>query len=207
MLSPHIYAHLAEIAAFRPFIDICTDKFGSNSLCKEFYTVDDDSLSKDLAGMKVACNPPYLISKLFIEKLQDAKKANAETKALLIVPEHTRFIWFKDMIKSNKWRIIWRFPKNSQVFSRPDEQDVYNVSKRDHKYWTRWPVLVLVFNDAESAKDDKEPYNCAAHWKQSLNDEKEYVPGYAPRIKVKTPVEPSSSDGTHLCEVCRKRWP
>ena len=66
-------------------------------------------------------NPPYESPEAFILKMEATKEADDSTKALLIIPEFKHLRWFKDLLKRNKWRILWRFPRGSQLFSRPDK--------------------------------------------------------------------------------------
>ena len=76
-------------------LDVCTDSRGSNSLCKRFYTVKENSLLQNLAGEKMLVNPPFKAPEEFIEKLEDTKEENTSTKALLILPEWKQKPWFQ----------------------------------------------------------------------------------------------------------------
>lgn len=72
-------------------------------------------------------NPPYECPEKFILKMEATKIEDDSTKAMLIIPEFKHLKWFKEMLKRDKWSIIWRFPKGSQLFSRPHSEDVFEV--------------------------------------------------------------------------------
>ena len=178
MLRQGIFDFLVGRCPFIPQLDICTDLKRSNSLCVRCYNVKDNSLKKDLKGAEIYCNPPFSIAKDFVLKLEDAKEQDPRTKVLLIVPESPRYLWFKHMLQRNYWRIIWRFPTGSQLFTRPGEDDIYDVDMRDDQYWTKWPVLALVFNDESFA--DHKTHDSLAQWEAEQDRGLQHVPGYGP---------------------------
>ena len=107
---------------YKDFTDIAVDSKGSNSQTKRYISVEQDALSTNLAGKKVLFNPAYELCNEYLLHIEDAKERDASTEAMGVIPEWQHRVWFKEMTKRNRWRIVWRFPRGTKLFSRPDPE-------------------------------------------------------------------------------------
>ena len=149
-----MYQELLRLIPFVPKLDICTDNIGSNSLCTRFITCKENSLTRNLEGEKIVCNPPFKVTKEFVDWLEVNQGRDPTTKALIVMPlRHGDYDeWFPDFLKRNRWRLIWIFNPGTKLFSGApkDLKHIHDPTKRI-KYWggTREPVLIFVFNDED----------------------------------------------------------
>ena len=83
-------------AKFHFDLDPCANE--SNHKCPDYYTKEDDGLTKDWGGRRVFCNPPYgRAIPAWVKKCSDeAKKPGTLVVALL--PARTDTSWFHDHI-------------------------------------------------------------------------------------------------------------
>jgi hypothetical protein len=70
------------------------------------------------------------MSGLFIAKFEQTKVINSAFKAMIVVPDRKSADWHKKMIKDNKWRLLWYFPKGSKLFSKPGAKEPFATAKR-----------------------------------------------------------------------------
>ena len=68
-----------------------------NALCRDYYTVDDDSLGQDWGDSRVFLNPPYgrTMGK-WLKKAHDASRAGATVVCL--IPARTDTRWWHDYV-------------------------------------------------------------------------------------------------------------
>ena len=176
MLRRDIVAHLFYVAGWMAKLDIAVDRLGSNSQCKRFYNILTNALKQTLDDEEIICNPAYSITEDYLLKLERTKRRAPRTKAMVILPEWKQRRWFKRMVTRNQWRVLWRFPRGSKLFSRPDPEHVFDEDKRHGKFWTKWPVLVLVYND--SSFDNFEQHDFKKQWLAMVAKEADVMPGY-----------------------------
>lgn len=83
-------------AEFQFNLDPCATD--TNHKCPDYYTKEDDGLSKDWGGRRVFCNPPYgrAIADWVKKCSDEAKKPGTLVVALL--PARTDTAWFHDYI-------------------------------------------------------------------------------------------------------------
>ena len=83
-------------AEFRFNLDPCATM--ANYTCADYYTKEDDGLTKDWSGRRVFCNPPYgrEIGKWVKKCSEEAKKPGTLVVALL--PARVDTAWFHDFI-------------------------------------------------------------------------------------------------------------
>jgi len=86
MIDFKYFASACLLANRLPWIDICSDTLGTNSLCPYFLSAEQDSITADLTEFDIFCNPPYKCFGAFVQKLQKTKSQEATTQALLIIP-------------------------------------------------------------------------------------------------------------------------
>ena len=78
-------------------LDPCASS--SNYKCLNYYTKDDDGLSKNWGGETVFCNPPYgrgITGKWAKKCYQESLKPN--TLVVMLVPAWTDTAWFHDYV-------------------------------------------------------------------------------------------------------------
>lgn len=116
-------------------LDPCAD--AENAKCKEYFTKEQDGLSKDWGGHRVFCNPPYgrtstgdWVRKCYTE----ARKPNTLVVALLPARTDTRFfhdyIYHKAEIRFVRGRLKFGgckdaapFPSMVVIFRRESKND------------------------------------------------------------------------------------
>jgi len=79
-----------------------------NAKCSEFYTIENDGLTKNWGGRKVFCNPPYgkEIKKWVRKCWQESQKP--DTLVVMLIPARTDTAYFHDYIyhKAREIRFI-----------------------------------------------------------------------------------------------------
>lgn len=83
-------------AEFRFNLDPCATD--SNHVCPDYYTKEDDGLTKDWGGRRVFCNPPYgrEIGKWVKKCYEESQKP--DTLAVMLIPARTDTAYFHDYI-------------------------------------------------------------------------------------------------------------
>lgn len=110
-------------------LDPCATK--ENAKCKEFYTKEDDGLSKDWSGRRVFMNPPY--GRVIGEWIKKAAEGGAEVVVGLL-PARTDTKWFHEYIYGKaeirfvKGRLKFGDSKNSAPF--PSMVAIWKENKR-----------------------------------------------------------------------------
>lgn len=93
-------------AEFHFDLDPCATP--ENAKCAEFYTIENDGLTKNWGGRKVFCNPPYgnELKKWVRKCYQESKKPN--TLVVMLIPARTDTAYFHDYIyhKAREIRFI-----------------------------------------------------------------------------------------------------
>lgn len=102
-------------------LDPCAN--ADNHKCSDYYTKEDDGLSKDWQGRRVFCNPPYgrAIAAWVKKCHEEAKKPN--TLVVMLIPARTDTRWFHEYIYNKtaeirfiKGRLKFGGSKNSAPF-------------------------------------------------------------------------------------------
>lgn len=83
-------------AEFRFDLDPCSTH--ENAKCADYYTIEDDGLTKNWGGRRVFCNPPYgrEIRKWVRKCYTEAQKPN--TLVVMLIPARTDTSYFHDYI-------------------------------------------------------------------------------------------------------------
>lgn len=83
-------------AEFHFTLDPCAT--AENAKCKNFYTIEDDGLTKNWGGQKVFCNPPYgrEIGKWVKKCWEESRKP--DTLCVMLIPARTDTAYFHDYI-------------------------------------------------------------------------------------------------------------
>lgn len=83
--------------AFNFTLDACATP--QNAKCQNYFTKEDDGLTKDWQGHRVWCNPPYgrEIAKWVKKAREEAQKPH--TIVVMLLPARTDTAWFHDYIK------------------------------------------------------------------------------------------------------------
>lgn len=93
-------------AEFHFDLDPCATE--SNAKCNNFYTIENDGLTKDWGGARVFCNPPYGRElHRWVKKCYDeSRKPN--TLVVMLIPARTDTAYFHDYIyhKAKEIRFI-----------------------------------------------------------------------------------------------------
>ena len=93
-------------AEFHFDLDPCATP--ENAKCSEFYTIENDGLTKNWGGRKVFCNPPYgkELKKWVRKCWQESQKPN--TLVVMLIPARTDTAYFHDYIyhKAREIRFI-----------------------------------------------------------------------------------------------------
>ena len=83
-------------AEFHFDLDPCATP--ENAKCEDFYTADNDGLTKNWGGRRVVCNPPYgrAIS-AWVKKCSDESK-KPDTLVVMLIPARTDTSYFHEYI-------------------------------------------------------------------------------------------------------------
>lgn len=100
-------ATFAELdAEFHFDLDPCAD--ASNHKCADYYTKEQDGLSKNWGGRRVFCNPPYgRAIAAWVRKCSE-EAAKPDTLVVMLIPARTDTAYFHDYIyrKAREIRFI-----------------------------------------------------------------------------------------------------
>ena len=117
-------------ARFVPWLDMCCDVLGSNSLAPYYYSAAQDSLRQDLAGAEVLCNPPYKCSAAFIRKCEEACEENRATQVILVVPQ-TKGAEFGQFVQADRWELLIRYEYGARsLFSTAEDKQPFPMSRK-----------------------------------------------------------------------------
>ena len=93
-------------AEFHFDLDPCAN--AGNAKCREYYTIEDDGLTKNWGGRRVFCNPPYgrQIGKWVAKCAEESKKP--DTLVVMLIPARTDTAYFHQYIyrKAREIRFI-----------------------------------------------------------------------------------------------------
>ena len=76
-------------------LDPCANS--DNHKCLDYYTEEDDGLSKDWQGRRVFCNPPYGRAAAWVKKCHDEAQ-KPDTLVVMLIPARTDTSYFHDYI-------------------------------------------------------------------------------------------------------------
>ena len=113
----HIFDELNNEFGFD--LDVCANE--SNHKCNDYYSIEDDGLSKDWSGRRVFCNPPYSNIAEWVKKAFYETKNN-NTLVVLLIPSRTdtkyfqNYIYNRSEIRFIKGRLKFGNSKNSAPF-------------------------------------------------------------------------------------------
>ena len=113
----HIFDELNNEFEFD--LDVCANE--SNHKCDDYYSIEDDGLSKDWSGRRVFCNPPYSNIAEWVKKAFYETK-NDNTLVVLLIPSRTdtkyfqNYIYNRSEIRFIKGRLKFDNSKNSAPF-------------------------------------------------------------------------------------------
>ena len=113
----HIFDELNNEFGFD--LDVCANE--SNHKCDDYYSIEDDGLSKDWSGRRVFCNPPYSNIAEWVKKAFYETKNN-NTLVVLLIPSRTdtkyfqNYIYNRSEIRFIKGRLKFGNSKNSAPF-------------------------------------------------------------------------------------------
>ena len=100
-------------------LDPCSSEV--NHKCENYFTIEDDGLSKSWGGYRVFCNPPYSNIAAWVKKAwQESTKDN--TLVVLLIPARTdtkyfhEYIYQRSEIRFIKGRLKFGESKNSAPF-------------------------------------------------------------------------------------------
>ena len=83
-------------------LDPCTD--GTNSMCRDFYTPDDDGLAQDWTGRTVFMNPPYKECLAWMRKAFESSQRGCTVVCL--IPVRTDTTWWHEYAMKGEVRFI-----------------------------------------------------------------------------------------------------
>ena len=112
-------------------LDPCADEF--NHKCSNYYTQEDDGLSKDWSGEVVFCNPPYGRQiALWVKKCYEEVHLKQCPCAVMLIPARTDTKWFHEYIYQRE-NVEIRFVKGRLKFG-------------NSKNCAPFPSMVVIFN-------------------------------------------------------------
>jgi len=127
---------------FRFTLDPCADS--TNAKCINYFTPEDDGLSKSWAGNNVFINPPYSQMKKWIDK-GIAESRQPGTSCTFLVPARTDTKWFKKAYNeaSSVWFISGRikFIKDGVECKSPPFPSVVIHMRSDDRCWHRVELI------------------------------------------------------------------
>ena len=140
----------------------------------------------------------------FVVHFEGIKKRVKNFKAMCVLPERTSNEWFKKLAERNRWRIIWRYPRGSQLFSKPSEKNLFDLENRCKPLAEREPILVLVLNDNDYS--DHATYNFSKHLDDLLAVEAKKAGYIVPYKKRRSPTKARSANRNKRvdCPHCNK---
>lgn len=89
---PALYAELDKEFGFT--LDPCATE--KNTMCKEFFTMEEDGLAHSWLGHTVYCNPPYGDAGKWV--LKAIKEQQQGTTTVMLLPARTEVSWFHDHV-------------------------------------------------------------------------------------------------------------
>ena len=204
MLQDFYFNDLQKKIKFRITMDACCNRRGTNAHAKQFCSAWKSAFDQDLDDENVYFNPPYMMCDDFVVHFEHIKKRVKKFKAMSVLPERKSNEWFKKLAKRNRWRIIWRYPVGTQLFSKPCEKDLYDREKRCKPLMVKEPILVLVLNDDEYP--DHATYNFSEHLADMLAAEAKKAGYIIPYKKRKPPTKARSVNRNKRadCPLCKK---
>ena len=108
-----------------PFVDMCCDVLGANSMCPYYYSVREDGTKQDYRSVPVWSNPPYKEMQEFVGPLERARQEDATTQAILVVPR-TRQKDLAPIVARNRWTRADYYHKGARdFFWRPDKTSAF----------------------------------------------------------------------------------
>ena len=93
-----------------PWVDICADMLGTNSLCPFHLSPIQDSSKTDLHGWPVWCNPPYKSYEAIVRNIEAGQTRDGGTAAVLILPVKDEVDdLLQALTKENCWAVelVW----------------------------------------------------------------------------------------------------
>lgn len=113
MISAENYKQLCDIFGWDPELDVCSDEFGTNSLCERFYSAKENSLRQSLGGWTILCNPPFHEKMMdrFTRKLERTMMLYPDdTEVMLVIPYKPSELHFKNFMDRNRWTLVAFLP-------------------------------------------------------------------------------------------------
>lgn len=111
---------------FGPFdIDGACDSLGVNAqVAKAFCHKGDSFLEKDVSGMRIYLNPPYNNIEAFLQHYEECKRrAPTTTSGVFVLPRWAKASWYR---RTDSFRLVRRYSKGTQLFTRVDPNDSSN---------------------------------------------------------------------------------
>lgn len=135
-------------------LDPCSSN--DNHLCKKYYTIADDGLSKDWSGETVFVNAPYKFNALWVKKCYDEAQ-KPDTKVVMILPSRTdNKYWHNYIMKAKEIR-----------FCKSRVQFLLN-GKLPKKARCNFPLVVIVFGKFDGTYPSVSTYNHIEYKKRKL---------------------------------------
>jgi len=103
-----------------------------NAKCGQYYTKEDDGLSKSWRRETIFCNPPYSQIGKWVEKSYRETNESGRTRVVMLIPVRTDTTWFHKYIYKNM-RAQIRFIKGRLKFS-------------NSKNSAPFPSMIIIFN-------------------------------------------------------------
>jgi len=133
MTSDESCADACLEAKVLPWVDICSDVIGANSLFPYFLSAAQDSATWDVGGWAMWVNPPFKYFALLVAWLERNVREASSTAAVLLLPVIgvSKDTEFAAMIARNHWALLRVLPLTApKVFSVRGAAGVYDGQRK-----------------------------------------------------------------------------
>ena len=141
LLSSYFNSIASDVGGFD--IDLCCDRYGFNSHCTQFCSLEKPAQCANLRGLRIWANLPFLDEDqltAIMEHFLAEKAADPSTSGAFMVPDWSNKEWFQYFQGMD---VIRYFPRGTVLFTKPAPRINGKPTRRERLGPTRWPVLVF----------------------------------------------------------------
>ncbi len=130
MASEDKFDQACTLARLLPWVDICSDTLGTNSLCPYYLSAEDDCTAVDLSGWTAWSNPPF---KYFDRIVRSLEEQAAGAVLLLPVFSSDKEKAMDALVARNRWSLLTVWSLSAEkVFSGPSSRHPLHPVRRTY---------------------------------------------------------------------------
>ena len=138
-LNTNLFSTICKTLHVEASIDLCATT--KSTKCQNFYTKEDDYLSKEWKQSTCYLNPPFVDIPKVLKKVYKSVKKH-KNKFLMVLPQWKRSAWYPQLIKSTRSPILI-LPKLSEGVFTNTERSV------NEEKIPEWRVIALLIEDCD----------------------------------------------------------